>query len=210
MQRQIERQFRNNILTPQSELIEINHIGNYLYERLKKKFNNTRRLSIKTFARKIQNLSIDTLKRKLQIALQNKRNNQCVRTPRKPLYHVPDYNVKGYEAIISLIKILARNRDGHGLGSNFTFDENLLRMPARRHDESKHLPCLSRSTCLRNNGTWNDGLCQPNHTRRGFPGIHSYTGQKMSRRTNKMQRGQYASSRNSNTKWRRPSRLNKL
>ena len=72
MQRFITRQFRDNNLTPRSELIDIKHIGPYLYRRLKREFSSrANTITIQSFARKIQNLQLDNLKRKLNKALQN-------------------------------------------------------------------------------------------------------------------------------------------
>ena len=208
MQRFIQQRFQSGDLTPNSRLDEIKHIGDYLYDRLRRSLAPNRQiLTIRMFARRIENMSIDALKSTLQKALQNARNNQCVRTPGQPKYHVPDYNYKGYEAMINLIKVLARNGDGHRLGQRFNFDANRLRMPPKRSEDSRFTPCLTRRTCQ---GSWRDGLCQPSSQSRGFPGVHGYTGQKKNRRTIFSPRGQHAQSDNVRYSWRKPRRMQKL
>ena len=219
MQRSIERSFRNNSLTPGSELIDVKHIGPYLYTRMRQQFAaGAATLTIRRFAGRIQNMGIDNLKKKLHTALQNARNNQCIRTPNRALYHVQDYNQKGYEAMINLIKVLARNGDGHNLGRNFRFDATRLRMPAMRNDDSKS--CLSRAACRQNNGIWHDNLCQPPRNARGFAGVFPRSGQKTIRQRdrsqplgshrNSIRRGRYARAPNSQTLWRRPGVMRKV
>ncbi len=220
MQRFITRQFRDNILTPQSELIDIKHIGPYLYRRLKQEFaSRARTISIRSFARKIENLQLDNLKRKLQKALQNQHNNQCITIPGYEPYHVADVNEKGYEAMISLIKVLERNADGYGLGRNFVFDASRLRMPPKRSTISKNVSCLNRNNCAANGGVWHNRLCQPPSNARGFAGVYPYSGQKTKSRNqraslgsinNSIRRGRYVRSPNRRVEWRRPGRMSKV
>jgi len=218
MQRLIIQQFRNNLLSARSELIDLKHIGPYLYRSLKREFSpRTLTLTIQSFARKIQNMTIDNLKRKLQKALQNEHNNQCVRIDGYDMYHVPDINAKGYEVIISLIKVLARNRDGNNIGGNFIFDASQLRMPNKRSTISERVSCFSRNQCRGNGGIWYDGLCQPPAEATGFAGVHPYSGQKTNNRSprsplgsNSVRRGRYARSPNGKVEWRRPGRMAKV
>lgn len=217
MQRFIVQQFRNGLLSPNSELHKVKHIGAYLYKRLKNEFNDTRNnaLTIRRFSQKIVNMSINTLKYKLQTALQNRRNNQCISDGNK-LYHVPDFNEKGYEAMINLIKVMDKNLDGYGLGTRFSFDSRLLRKPPKRQDES--VSCHVRNAC-NNLGTWTDNLCTPTRGRaRGFPGVFPYSGQKTYKRSrnhaigslhNSIKRGRYAR-KSRNIYWRRPGRISKI
>lgn len=220
MQRFITRQFRDNILTPRSELIDIKHIGPYLYRRLKGEFaSRSITMTIRSFARRIENLQLDNLKRKLQKALQNQHNNQCVTLPGYAPYHVSDVNEKGYEAMISLIKVLDRNGDGYGLGRNFVFDSTQLRMPQKRSAITKTVACLPRNRCVTRGATWHNGLCQPLSNARGFAGVYPYSGQKTRSRNrrgrlgsinNSVRRGQYARSPNGRVEWRRPGRMSKV
>lgn len=210
MQRTIIGQFNRGELTPRSEMIELKHIGPYLYERLRRSFaRNTRILTIQRFASSIQNMSIDNLKRRLQTALQNARNNQCIGQGNN-VHHVRDYNEKGYEVLINLIKVLANNRDGHGLGRNFRFNASQLRMPNRRHDETKIAPCLSRGRCRSRGFRYRDGLCTPRSDRTGFPGVSSRTGQKINSRNNSIRRGRYTRPDENGVEWRRPGFMRKL
>ena len=220
MQRFITRQFRNNELTPRSELIDIKHIGPYLYRRLKREFSSrANTMTIQSFARKIQNLQVDNLKRKLNKALQNQHNNQCVTIPGYEPYQVADVNEKGYEAMISLIKVLDRNGDGHGMGRNFIFDASQLRMPHKRSAITKIVPCLPRNRCVANGGIWHNGACQPPSNARGFAGVYPYSGQKTTSRNrrarlgsmnNSVRRGRYVRSPNGRVEWRRPGRMSKV
>ena len=211
MQRIIVRMFRNGDLTPLSPIIDVPSIGPYLYARLKRSLSpRTRELTIRMFAHKIRRMNTDRLKTTLQRGLQNRRNNECVRSrPRRPLYHVPDFNLYGWKAIISLIKVLHRNQDGHQLGNGFVFDVNSLRMPHARSESAKTLPCVSRQRCGRQGGTYRDGLCQPPNAARGFPGVHLHSGQRARRGQGNI-RGRYATSANRQTMWRRPGSLRKL
>ena len=216
MQRLIVQQFRNGLLSPNSELQELKYIGPYLYKRLINEFDNTRNtLTIRRFSQKIFNMSINTLKHKLQKALQNRRNNQCIRNGTN-LYHVPDFNEKGYEVMINLIKVMDRNLDGYGLGNRFTFDSRLLRKPPKRQDQS--VSCKARNTC-NNRGIWINNLCIPTNSRtRGFPGVFPYSGQKTYKRSrnnalgsihNSIRRGQYVND-SRNVYWRKPGRMPKI
>lgn len=215
----IKQQFSDGLLTPRSELSDIKHIGEYLYKGLKRTFApNLNNLSIRTFSNKIKRLTLSELKTKLQSALQNKRNNQCI-NDKMFKYHVPDYNRKGYEAMINLIKVLARNEDGYRLGNNFSFNANQLRMPPARSDDTKFVSCLSRQTCRRNGGNWNNGMCHPSSNSQGFSGIHPYSGQKTKPRNsrhkigsinNSIRRGRYVNSPNSQIMWRKPGKMRKL
>ena len=219
MQRFLKKSFEDGDLVPQSKLYEIKHIGDYLYKRLLRSFApNRQSISIQKFANSIQRLSIERLKEKLQTALQNKRNNQCVQSPGLPKYHVQDYNQKGYEVMISLIKIMARNDDGYALGRNFAFDASRLRMPARRSESTKTLPCLSRRQCRSNRGIYHNNTCLPPNNARGFAGVFPYSGQKLKPRNrnqplggvnNSIQRGRYINSPSSNVSWRKPGRMRK-
>jgi hypothetical protein len=219
MQRRLKQLFRSGDLHPRSELIEIKHIGPYLYQRLKNMFApRLNSLSIRRFASQIKNLSLFTLKHKLQKALQNQRNNQCIMGNKGP-HHVRDYNEKGYEALISLIKVLAKNEDGHNLGRQFTFDATQLRMPNKRSEIAKHIACHgSRSKCRRRGGSWSDNQCNPpNGSINGFPGVFPFSGQEtydrnlnkpLGSKRNAIRRGSYSKSRNSRKKWRRPGSMN--
>ena len=212
MQRTLQQAFRRGDLTPQSTMDQVKHIGPYLYNRLRRIFaSGAQTLTIRSFARRIERLTLDTLRFRLQRALQNRRNNQCVRSNGQALYHVPDYNYKGYEILLALIKVLARNGDGHGLGNRFNFDARQLRMPTRRDPASKTVPCVSNTrSCRRNGGRWSQGLCHPPSATRGFPGVQGYSGQKRSLRSTDTLRGNYVRTPNSQTSWRRPGRMTKL
>tara|TARA_B110000008_G_scaffold187223_1_gene186033 strand:+ start:755 stop:1426 length:672 start_codon:yes stop_codon:yes gene_type:complete len=223
MQRYLSQEFQRGDLQPSSEMIEIKHIGPYLYNRLIKEFSRSRILTIRTFANRISSMSIDLLKRKLTKSLQNKRNNQCIPNGNKnnnDLYHVQDVNQKGYEILLHLIRLLSRNGDGHNLGANFQFDASRLRLATRRSEDAKTSGCLSRSRCRRHGNTWHDSLCQPGRRSNGFYGVHPYSGQKTKQNrnarkplgsiNNSIRRGRYARSPNSNILWRRPGRMRKV
>lgn len=209
MRATIRRAFADGTLTPQSTLDELKHIGPYLYRRMTREFAPTRRrLTIRTFASRISPMSLDVLKSRVQRSLQNERKNQCVPSTQGKTYHVADFNTKGYEAILTLIRVLARNEDGYNLGRRFQFDGSRLRMPPQRTDNTKFIAChRTRSRCRRNSGVWADGQCHPRGRARGFPGVSPYSGQRYDRR--RIMHGQY--SRKSKTeRWRRPGRLNKV
>lgn len=217
----LRRDFGNNTIRPTSELIELKHIGEYLYRRLVQEFGrrNQRRLTIQGFAGKIRNLSIDRLQHKIMKALQNRRNNQCVGRD-GALYHVQDVNQKGYEMIVALIKTLDRGYDGHGLGANFAFDSSHL-TTMRRTNDTKHIPCISnRRDCRRANGTWKQNTCLPSNHARGFPGVHPHSGQKthasrnnsyrLGSNQNSLRRGSYIQSNQSPISWRIPGAMRRL
>lgn len=214
MQRSIERDLNSRNILPRSEIIELKHIGPYLYKRLIKEFApNRQSLTIRRFATKIQNMSIDQLKFRLQKALQNKRNNQCIQS-NGYMYHVPDFNTKGYEMMINLIKVLSRNENNFGFRHRFTFNARELRKPSTV--STSNLTCLSRRSCPR--GRWRDGLCQPDNRAHGFPGVHPFSGQKTYARHenrqlgsshNSIRRGRYAQGSGS-VMWRRPGKMRKI
>lgn len=212
MQRELERDFRNGILTPRSTLLEIKFIGDYLYRRLIREFaRNHASLSIQRFATRIQNLNLQSLKERLQKALQNKRNNQCVSKYRGgPEYHVADVNEKGYEAMVALIRILAQNRDGYNLGAGFRFDGTRLRKPRRRDDDTKFVPCLSRRSCNRRNYAFRNGVCIPRSRSNGFIGVGRHTGQKITRHSRNLTRRGTYTQRSNGVSWRKPGRLSKI
>jgi len=121
--------------------------------------------------------------------------------------------------MISLIKVLARNDDGYNLGRNFRFDASRLRMPARRSESTKTLPCMSRGQCRNNGGVYHNNSCLPPNNARGFTGVLPYSGQKLKPRNrnqplgsmnNSIRRGTYINSPNSNISWRKPGRMRKL
>lgn len=214
MRRSIRIAFENGTLSPESELVDLKHIGPYLYRRLKKEFApSASRLTVKRFISKIKRLSFTTLKQRLQKSLQNRRSNECVRSTNNTLYHVPDLNEKAYEAIICLIKVLAFDR-----GIHFTFDASQFRKPPRRSDIAKTISCTSRRNCQRLGGEWNNNLCMPRQNVQGFSGIYPHSGQKMYRRDytrplgslrNSVRRGRYSKSR-TDSFWRRPGTLRKI
>lgn len=223
MLRLIRREFNNGNLVPNTELIELKHIGTYLYDRMLREFGrrNQQRLTIRSFANKIRNMNIDLLKRKLSKSLQNLRNNQCVHDPGKPKYHVQDVNQKGYEVMIALIKCLDRGDDGFNLGANFVFDSSQLRA-THRSESAKFVSCInSRRRCTNSGGIWTQGRCIPPSNARGFQGVHTYSGQKtytprdrrqrLGSERNSITRGQYTRSPNHPSQmWRRPGRMNKV
>ena len=212
MNRTIVQMFRRGELTPMSHLIEIPSIGPYLYRRLRRTLSpNTRELTVRMFAHRIRRMDTARLKRTLQRALQNNRNNMCVTShPRRPDYHVSDYNVRGCNALFSLIRVLHSGQDGHGLGHNFAFDITRIRMPPYREDDSKTLPCLSRGRCRRAGGVFSDGLCQPTNRVRGFDGVSPFSGQRRNAGSPQPSRGRYARHPDGNTKWRRPGHMRKV
>jgi len=215
MQRQLIALFRNGSLQPSSELVDLKHIGPYLYARLKREFAPTsQRLTIRMFSNRIKNLSIEALKKKLQKSLQNRRNNQCVASNNTAFYHVADFNEKGYEILISLIKVLDKNGDGYNMGNGFRFNANELKKPTKRSDDTKYMSCLSRVQCRRNGGNWSQGVCIPSNDRTGFPGVSPHSGQKTRSRiqshrlgsfNNSIRRGQYV--RSGRYLWRRPGSM---
>ena len=197
MQRRIARMFQDGDLRASSTLNKVPYIGAYLYRGLRTAFApRAQNITIRRFARAIEVLDLTTVKSCVQRALQNARNNQCIQTS-TDVYHVADYNQKGYEAIIALIKVLARNP----LGRYFAFDARRLRLPPYRGHSAKRYPCLSRRRCP--SGRWYDGLCQPRHTENGFDGVHPFSGQTRHRNASRRRRGRYARSRSAKH-WRRP------
>lgn len=217
MQREIERRFQNGEYRPGTHLIHLKHIGPYLYQRLCAAFR-VQSLTIEQFARRVRDFSADQLKQKLQRALQNARNNQCIPgNGRIDMYHVADYNSKGYEALISLLRVLARNGDGYNIGQGFRFNPSRILL-RRRNDDTKDMACMDRQQCAAHHGTYHDNLCQPNRRRQGFEGVAPYSGQKHIRPRNRnaalgsmqnsITRGRYAQSPQANVYWRRPGRMN--
>ena len=128
-----------------------------------------------------------------------------------------DFNEKGYEVLINLIKVLASNEDGYHLGDNFNFNANKLRMAPKRHDITRTIACQNRRNCQ---GIWNDGQCHPrNNNVIGFPGIYPHSGQKTHTRNishtlgsqrNSKRHGKYSKPLNSRILWRKPGRLRKI
>lgn len=207
--------FQNQQLAPASELIEVPHIGPYLYDRIRREFTtNVRSLSIRGFASSVQNMSLDTLQRRLQKALQNARNNQCV-SSRRPYrsYHVPDVNKLGYAAMIGLVKTIGAGNDGgHNLGRNWRLDASRLRLPRERSNGSKYLSCIkTRTACQNRGGVFVNRMCQPQPGDEGFPGVRPHAGQKVATRNNtNPRRGNYVQSANGATQWRMPGALPKV
>jgi len=195
LRREIVRDFRMGHLHPGSPLLQLKGIGEYLYSRLKLVFrrNSARKFTIAQFARCITPFSSVQLRDELQRAMQNNRGNQCTRTTSSPTHHIPDINERGWLAIVVLVRVLAAGRDGHGLGTAFTFNTRLLRVTTRSI-ASKRCGCRTRSMCTRDRTdtcTWRDGLCQPRNPRElGFPGVAGQTGQllRMPRNTSPVQR----------------------
>lgn len=208
-QADIKKAFENKVIGPNTELVELKHIGSYLYDNLKRVFSpNTKRLTIRMFANRIKNLPVDILKSKLQTGLQNRRNNQCVNSG-NGAYHVSDFNQKAYESLIALIKVMKNREDGYNLGESFTFNNSSLRI-RRRDQETKQLPCLGRELCAVHKGDWHNELCQPPTNAIGFEGVLPFSGQKLINRKNMTKRGTYVSSRNSIYLWRKPERMDQI
>ena len=202
MQRRIQSMVGRGELHESSNLDAIPYIGPYLYGGLRRTFAPCARdVTIRRFARAIERFDIPTVKGRLQTALQNERNNQCVRQSPTTMYHISDYNQKGYQAMLAVIKVIAREP----VGRRFAFDARQLRMPPRRSASAKGRPCLSRRHCPR--GRWYDGLCQPDDATRGFDGVHPFSGQSWRRRSSRVRRGRYARSRTGSKRWRRPGPL---
>ena len=209
MQAEIARRFQDGSLVPASGIEEIKHIGDYLAEGLRRTFSpQSRRLTIRVFARRIAPLSVEELRAKLQRALQNRRANECVADSSSAQYHVRDVNMYGFKACRALIHALAKGRDGHGLGANFRVDYRRLQNPRRREDAA-YMSCLSRRACGLAGGVWADRLCLPSPGQRGFEGVGPYSGQKKLRSSRERVRGQYAVAR-SGEQWRRPGPLRRV
>lgn len=214
MRRRLERLFQNGILGPQSQMRDVPHIGPYLYDRLCRGFG-VRQLTIATFARRLEGLSVERIRWRLERALQNERNNRCVPSVaqrRRLMYHVPDVNAKGYETLLALIRLLIARGDGHRMAGPALrrLNPRLLYAPARRPDVTRHFGCVDTSRrCARAGGVFADGLCQPpTGVRRGFPGVRPYAGQTATVQENR-RRGAYAAPRNGQS-WRRPGAVRKL
>ena len=204
MQRRIQAMVRRGELRESSTLDEVPYIGSYLYDGLHRAFaSRAPEVTIRRFARAIERFDLATLKRRLQQALQNARSNHCVRRSPTLMYHVSDYNQKGYEAMVAVIKVFARQP----IGGRFAFDARRLRLPPRRSESTKTMPCLSRRRCPP--GRWHDGLCQPPDRARGFDGVYPHSGQSRRRGSSRLQRGRYArpASAHGRTRWRRPGPL---
>ena len=213
MRREIRRMFDDGRLVASSPLSLVPFIGPYLYDGLKRTFRVPHaELTIRRFASRIAPMSVAEVKRSLQLALQNRRNNQCVyRSTTDRWYHIADYNVKGYEAMLALTRSLYAGDDGAGLGARFAFDARGLRAPPRREDATKRVSCeTTRRGCARANGVYHDGLCQPRRSSaRGFPGVARRSGQRI-RRSDRRVRGQYARAPDGSRRWRRPGPMPKL
>lgn len=212
MRRDIRRMFDDGRLVASSPLSLVPFIGPYLYDGLKRTFRAPHELTIRRFASRIAPMSVGEVKRSLQLALQNRRNNQCVyRRSTGEWYHIADYNVKGYEAMLALTRGLYAGDDGAGLGARFAFDARRLRAPRRRDDATKRVSCEpTRRGCAQANGVYHDRLCQPRRSSaRGFPGVAGRSGQKRGR-SDRHIRGQYARAPDGSRRWRRPGPMPKL
>lgn len=184
---QLRLAFRRGELTAASSVTDLKSIGDYLGRRLGESFG--RPLTLRRLATRTRNLNTDTLRRKIDEALQNRRGNQCVsvstRSPRA-LYHVPEVNRGGWVTLIALFKIFDRGEDGLGLAPTGYRADLSLFVDRRRTDDAKRCGChsgprscrASRAGCA-----WIDRLCQPASTRaRGYPGVGGRSGQKISAR----------------------------
>ena len=179
MQNEISNAFRDGTLTPSSTINEVKWIGTYLYKGLIHEFAPTNnRLSIRGFCGKIRNLADDALKFRLKQSVKNNRANKCIQNYKNEGYHVQEINNKGWEALISLIKVIVKGNSGYDFGS-FNFNYRVLKLPPKRESDTKKLGCLSRRECRINGGIYSDGLCQTrNMNHHGFEGIDSSRGQK--------------------------------
>lgn len=188
MYRSLVQKFRDGDLIPSSKMIKLPYIGDYLYERLRRKFTpRSQHITLRQFSRAIRDIPTAQLKDELQRVMQNERANQCV-GKRGHRYHVRDTNEKGLQTTIAFLRVIKNNADGHNLGANMTANPQRIAYPRFRSEAAKYSPCKSRSICRAPN-VWRSGLCQYNDSS-GFEGIGRYPGQSI--RTNLSQQVQRA------------------
>ncbi len=207
MERRIQGMFAAGHLDPRSELDEVPFIGPYLYDRMVRTFNPRRpRLTIRQFADAVRNHDRATLIDRIKRALQNDRANMCVRNPHP--YHIADVNTMGWIAIVSLLRVLGRGRDGHNMGARFAFDARRLALPTARENPAKKSGCISRRDCAYHRGMlFHDGLCMPRSSRaRGFDRIGRQPGQKSSTLVRRARGSRYARHPSGRASWRHASR----
>ena len=204
----VRRLFDDGDLVPRSRVSEVPHIKEFLANGLRREFApRMPYLTLSTFARRIAALDRETLKRRLQRALQNARANECVDG-----YHVRDINLLGWQACIALIKVMHRGHDGHGLGQRFAFDPSTLRAPPARSGVAKRSACMSKRVCRRTRGAiYHQGLCMPRNPRvYGFEGVGKRSGQRSSRRTRSSRGRRHVAHPSGYGSWRRAGSVRRL
>lgn len=209
MQRELKALFRSGDLLPDSRLDAVPYIGPYLSSRMRRAFTPSRRsITVRSFSRAISGMSSAALMDKLRRALQNKRSNQCSLRGKRP-HHIPDINVMGLRAMVSLVKLLASGNDGHNLGRAFAFSGNALRLPARRDAVTKESGCLSRRACRDAPGAlFSGGLCMPRRAGAvGFPGVAPSPGQMARYHPASVGGRRYVRHPSGKTSWRVPGRV---
>lgn len=209
MQRVLTRMFRDGTLGPDSPIDALPHIGPYLSTQLLREFS-PRQPTVRGLVQRLARLGDDSIRRRLQTALQNRRANQCVQWSDDIRYHVPDINHKGWETCISLIKVCYQGRDGHALARTMRCNPSRLRMPNARSYQSKVSGCLRQAECIADaERVFADRLCMPADWRsHGFVGVHPHPGQKSESVANS--RGRRYARHPVRGRWRTPGRQPRL
>lgn len=150
MYRRLVREFGEGSLLPKSRLVELPHIGQYLYARLVATYRprgRDREITLRQFANVAKRMTTAQLKASLQQALKNERANLCVGRTGSGKYHVRDVNEPGFRTMVALLRVLKANDDGHSLGKGMVSNPTNIPYPKKRTEAAKYTPCKGRRAC---------------------------------------------------------------
>ena len=179
MYRKLVKEFRDRSLSPRSKLLDLPHIGPYLYERLVKTYGarGSKDLSVRQFSNAVRGMSTIELKSSLQNALKNKQANQCVGKLIEK-YHVRDVNDMGFRTMVALLRVLKVNGDEHNLGRGMVSNPKSIPYPKKRTEAAKYAACKGRVACKTSGLTFESERCMYNDPS-GFEGITPLPGQQI-------------------------------
>ena len=170
--------FASGRLTPDTSLLAVNGIGQYLYDRIRRGLNFPvgNDITIHDFVKKFKRKSAAYVNKILQTVLQNKRANQCVNdntVSNSKVYQVGDINKRGYEVCVAILRY-AKTNDDMKSGLRFGRLMNL----SDRTDDTKSCPCQPRSKCT-GDCRWIGNACisRDNTNATGFDGVDVKPGQ---------------------------------
>lgn len=174
MDRYISTLFRDEKITLQTVMTDINGIGKYLYKRIKDGLRINGDLTIRKFVIKFRNKTSSEITEILQLILQNQRGNQCVtsKTKRIKKYHTRDVNKRGYNICVSILRYVKKNLD-----DNLTFGR--LRNAVEQTEDTKRCGCMTKNQCQRSPMcSYKNRTCIPkNNNAIGFEGVGKRPGQ---------------------------------
>lgn len=175
----IARAFRNGDLVPDSLLSDLNGIGPYLLRRIQTtfKFPANQEITLIKFVRKFANKTAPQVVSMLQLALQNRRANQCVAdntTSNDKRYHARDVNQRGFDVCVALLRYAKRDP---AMKANLRFGS--LRDAVARSESAKRCGCKSLDECRGPLCRRVGNSCIPRAANaKGFEGVDTEFGQK--------------------------------